>query len=137
MTAGVNDIQVEAAEPRVDHLKNVDLHDKALNSDAHEATVQEHTIGLLQAFKTYKRAAFWAISRPPRFPENRPHFGPGTPGPGWAAPVQCLTVNGADNLNTVISMSIVMEGYDLTLISSFYGQVSNATSKEMHLLISS
>jgi SP family general alpha glucoside:H+ symporter-like MFS transporter len=77
-----SDIQVESAEPGVQHFQDVDLHDKGLNNEAHEANAQEHSVGLMEGLKTYRRAAFWAI---------------------------------------IISASIIMEGYDVTLISSFYG----------------
>lgn len=55
------DLQVESASPGLNHLENVDLHDKVLNSGAQEGTAHEHSIGLVQGFKTYKRAAFWSI----------------------------------------------------------------------------
>ncbi|KAK7409340.1 hypothetical protein QQX98_008464 [Neonectria punicea] len=58
-----DDIHVEATDGGLDHLKDVDLHDKALANGALEATAQEHSIGVLQAFKTYKRAAFWSMRR--------------------------------------------------------------------------
>lgn len=57
-----DDIQVEAAVPNLERLEDVDLHDKALNVGAQEATAQEHSFGFIQGFKTYKRAAFWSIS---------------------------------------------------------------------------
>lgn len=60
-----DDIQVETASPNLEHLDDVDLHDKALNVGAQEATAQEHSIGFIQGFKTYKRAAFWSIREPP------------------------------------------------------------------------
>ncbi|KAF7562338.1 hypothetical protein G7046_g1775 [Stylonectria norvegica] len=82
---GNDDLQVESADNGLDHLKNVDLHDKALANGALEATVQEHNFGVVQAFKTYKRAAFWSI---------------------------------------LISTTVIMEGYDVGLISSFYGYPS-------------
>lgn len=34
---------------------------KALNADAAQATAAEHSLGLVQALKTYKRAAMWSI----------------------------------------------------------------------------
>ncbi|CAM1506200.1 Fc.00g058410.m01.CDS01 [Cosmosporella sp. VM-42] len=56
-----DDLRVESAGDALDHLKNVDLHDKTLNNEALQATVQEHSFGVIQGFKTYKRAAFWSI----------------------------------------------------------------------------
>jgi MFS transporter, SP family, general alpha glucoside:H+ symporter len=56
-----NDIHVESAHPDINRLENVDLHDMTLNSGAQEATAQEHSLGFIQGFKTYKRAAFWSI----------------------------------------------------------------------------
>ncbi|KAM0562954.1 hypothetical protein ACHAPJ_001797 [Fusarium lateritium] len=73
---------VESTDAGLDHLKNVDLHDKTLNNEALEATVDEHSYGVWEGFKTYKRAAFWSI---------------------------------------LISTTVIMEGYDVTLLSSFYG----------------
>ncbi|KAM0714810.1 hypothetical protein Q7P37_009274 [Cladosporium fusiforme] len=77
-----NALQVEDADQDLKHLKNVDIHDKALNVSAMEATAQEHSVGFVQGFKTYKRAAFWSF---------------------------------------LISMTVIMEGYDVTLLGSFYG----------------
>lgn len=54
-------IQVEATDNGLDHLKDVDLHDKALANQALEGATQEHNIGVWQAFKMHKRAAFWSI----------------------------------------------------------------------------
>ncbi|KAF4340871.1 alpha-glucoside transport [Fusarium beomiforme] len=73
---------IESTDAGLDHLKNVDLHDKALANEALEATADEHSYGVWQGFKTYKRAAFWSI---------------------------------------VISTTVIMEGYDVTLLGSFYG----------------
>ncbi|KAF4446995.1 putative alpha-glucoside transport protein [Fusarium austroafricanum] len=73
---------VESTDAGLDHLKNADLHDKALANEALEATADEHSYGVWQGLKTYKRAAFWSI---------------------------------------VISTTVIMEGYDVTLLSSFYG----------------
>ena len=61
-------------------LGNTDLHDKVLNEEARQATAAEHSLGFLQAIKTYKKAAFWSF---------------------------------------LISMTVIMEGYDVTLIGSF------------------
>jgi SP family general alpha glucoside:H+ symporter-like MFS transporter len=55
------DLRIEDAEQHLKHLENVDLHDKALNASAREATAQEHSIGFIQGFKTYKRAAMWSF----------------------------------------------------------------------------
>lgn len=63
-TSGANDLHVESADAGISHYQNVDIHDKALNNNALEATAQEHAIGIVQAFKTYKRAAFWSIRKP-------------------------------------------------------------------------
>ncbi|KAI8669579.1 MFS domain-containing protein [Fusarium keratoplasticum] len=78
---GAPELQIETTDNGLDHLKDVDLHDKALNTEAHQATAQEHSFGVFQALKTYKRAAFWSI---------------------------------------LISTTVIMEGYDVTLLSSFY-----------------
>jgi hypothetical protein len=55
------DLRIEDAEQHLKHLENVDLHDKALNASAREATAQEHSIGFIQGFKMYKRAAMWSF----------------------------------------------------------------------------
>ncbi|KAM0201239.1 hypothetical protein ACHAPA_002411 [Fusarium lateritium] len=73
---------VESTDAGLDHLKNVGLHDKALANEALEATADEHSYGVWQGFKTYKRAAFWSM---------------------------------------IISTTVIMEGYDVTLLGSFYG----------------
>ena len=52
---------IESTDAGLDHLKNVDLHDKALANEAFEATTDEHSYGVIQGFKTYKAAAFWSI----------------------------------------------------------------------------
>ncbi|KAM6507859.1 hypothetical protein FSOLCH5_013060 [Fusarium solani] len=82
---GAPELQIETTDNGLDHLKDVDLHDKTLNTEAHQATAQEHSFGVFQALKTYKRAAFWSI---------------------------------------LISTTVIMEGYDVTLLSSFYGYPS-------------
>ncbi|KAF4982937.1 hypothetical protein FZEAL_1507 [Fusarium zealandicum] len=84
-SAGNPDLQIQSTDNGLDHLKDVGLHDKVLNNEAHEATAQEHSLGVIQAFKTYKRAAFWSI---------------------------------------LISTTVIMEGYDVTLLGSFYGYPS-------------
>ncbi|KAM5348912.1 hypothetical protein ACJ41O_008735 [Fusarium nematophilum] len=73
--------QIESTDNGLDHLKNVDLHDKVLNNEAIEATAQEHSFGVFQALRTYKRAALWSV---------------------------------------LISTTVIMEGYDVTLLGSFY-----------------
>ncbi|KAM0299877.1 hypothetical protein HYE67_005824 [Fusarium culmorum] len=73
---------IESTDAGLDHLKNVDLHNKALANEALEATADEHSYGVWQGFKTYKAAAFWSIA---------------------------------------ISTTVIMEGYDVTLLGSFYG----------------
>jgi SP family general alpha glucoside:H+ symporter-like MFS transporter len=55
---------------------------KMLTEDAKLATVAEHSMGLWQGMKTYRKAVFWSA---------------------------------------IISSSIIMEGYDTTLIGSFFG----------------
>ena len=55
---------------------------KMLNEDAKQATATEHTLGLWQGIKTYRKAVFWSV---------------------------------------IVSASIIMEGYDTTLIGSFFG----------------
>ncbi|KFA75922.1 hypothetical protein S40288_05855 [Stachybotrys chartarum IBT 40288] len=79
---GFSDIQLETAAPNVSGLQNADIHDKTLNAGAQEATMQEHSMGFIQAIKTYRRAAMWSI---------------------------------------LISATIIMEGYDVTLVPSFFG----------------
>lgn len=56
-------LRVEATDQDLKHYENVDIHDKALNASAMEATAQEHSVGFIQGFKTYKRAAFWSFRR--------------------------------------------------------------------------
>jgi SP family general alpha glucoside:H+ symporter-like MFS transporter len=60
-TSGQEDMRIESADPGLNHLQDVSLHDKALNTAALEATVEEHSYGVWEGFKTYKRAAFWSI----------------------------------------------------------------------------
>jgi SP family general alpha glucoside:H+ symporter-like MFS transporter len=76
------DIQLENAAPGITQLKDADLHDKGLNVGAQEATAQEHSLGVWQGLKTYKRAAFWSM---------------------------------------LISATVIMEGYDVTLVPNFFG----------------
>jgi len=73
---------VERAHIEYNDLSNAGLHDKALNEEARQATATEHSLGLWQALKTYKKAAIWSI---------------------------------------LISTTVVMEGYDTTLLGSFLG----------------
>lgn len=47
-------------EANVDYA-DVGLRDKALNEDARTATAAEHSLGLWQAIKTYKKAVFWSV----------------------------------------------------------------------------
>jgi hypothetical protein len=54
-------LHIENTEQQLKHLENVDLHDKALNASAMEATAQEHSIGFIQGFKMYRRAAMWSF----------------------------------------------------------------------------
>ena len=58
--ADAADIHVETNQ-YLDHLQDVDLNDKSLNAGALEATAQEHSIGFVQGFKTYRKAAFWSF----------------------------------------------------------------------------
>ncbi|KAK1981781.1 alpha glucoside transporter [Colletotrichum cereale] len=77
-----DNIHVEKGPSHVHPFNDVALDDKGLNSEAHEGTNIEHSFGVWQGLKTYKRAAFWSI---------------------------------------LISTTVIMEGYDVTLIGSFYG----------------
>lgn len=58
-----DDIHLEHSEPDLKHLENVNLHDKALNVGAMEATAQEHSVGFIQGFKMYKKAAMWSFRK--------------------------------------------------------------------------
>ena len=49
----------------VERLKDVGLRDAALAGGALEGSAQEHSMGVLQGLKTYKRAAFWSIRTSP------------------------------------------------------------------------
>lgn len=62
-TSAGDDLRIESATPGLNHLQDVDLHDKALNTAALEATAEEHSYGVWEGFKTYKRAAFWSIGK--------------------------------------------------------------------------
>lgn len=58
---GSDRMHVEASDTGLGHLKDVGLHDATLASGALEGTAQEHSMGVFQALRTYKRAAFWSI----------------------------------------------------------------------------
>jgi SP family general alpha glucoside:H+ symporter-like MFS transporter len=60
-TEDPGDLRVEDKDQDLKHLENVNLHGKMLNASAMEATAQEHSIGFVQGFKTYKRAAMWSF----------------------------------------------------------------------------
>ena len=60
-TTGASDLWVESREQDLKRLENVDIYDKNLNAGALEATAQEHSVGFVQGFKTYKKAAFWSF----------------------------------------------------------------------------
>lgn len=49
------------AHADIARLKDADLRDEGLASGALEGATQEHSMGVFQALKTYKRAAFWSI----------------------------------------------------------------------------
>jgi MFS transporter, SP family, general alpha glucoside:H+ symporter len=53
--------EIETADSGLDRLHNVDLHDKALNSEAFAATTAEHSYGFVEGIKTYRRAAIWSV----------------------------------------------------------------------------
>ena len=44
-------------------LKDVGLHDATLAGGAFEGAAQEHSMGVWQGLKTYKRAAFWSVRK--------------------------------------------------------------------------
>lgn len=67
------DLHVENTEQHLKHFQNVDIHDKALNAGATEATAQEHSIGFIQGFKTYKSAAMWSFCELKRLLRLRNH----------------------------------------------------------------
>lgn len=62
---GGDPIHVESNGGGLDHLQNADIQDKALANQAHDATAQEHNMGVFQALKTYRRAALWSIRESP------------------------------------------------------------------------
>lgn len=104
---GNSGLHVEASDTGLEHLKDVGLRDATLASGALEGTAQEHSMGVFQALKTYKRAAFWSIRMCAAI-HDRPKY------------LFLLTLS-AHYIATVISTTVVMEGYDVTLISSFFG----------------
>jgi len=58
--AVVDTIHLEA-HGETHRLQNVGLRDAHLAIAALEGAAQEHSMGVFEAFKTYKRAAFWSI----------------------------------------------------------------------------
>lgn len=60
---GVVDAIHLEANGGLEHLKDVGLRDAALAGSAFQGAAQEHNMGVWQAFKTHKRAAFWSICR--------------------------------------------------------------------------
>lgn len=64
---GVDPIHLEAYGG-LSHLKNAGLHDASLAGGALEGAAQEHSMGVWQGLKTYKRAAFWSVCE---FPAER------------------------------------------------------------------
>lgn len=56
---------VEEGPTEYTHYNDVDLHDKGLNEQAKQGTAAEHSLGFVQAMKTYKRAAFWSARKFP------------------------------------------------------------------------
>jgi SP family general alpha glucoside:H+ symporter-like MFS transporter len=62
-TEDSGDLRVEDKDQDIKHLENVGLHDKMLNASAMEATAQEHSIGFIQGFKTYRKAAMWSFRK--------------------------------------------------------------------------
>lgn len=64
------DIRLEKGTPHISQLNDVGLDDKVLNSEAQQATDVEHSFGVWQGLKTYKRAAFWSIGELRRDPQS-------------------------------------------------------------------
>ena len=62
-TEDPSDLRVEDKDQDIKHLENVGRHDKMLNVSAMEATAQEHSIGFIQGFKTYRKAAMWSFRK--------------------------------------------------------------------------
>lgn len=60
---GFSSAQVEKGTLDYTKFNQADLHDKVLNSEAKQATANEHSLSLTQALKTYKKAAFWSIRK--------------------------------------------------------------------------
>lgn len=59
---GADPIHLEAYGG-LERLKDVGLHDATLAGGAFEGAAQEHSMGVWQALKTYKRAAFWSVGK--------------------------------------------------------------------------
>jgi SP family general alpha glucoside:H+ symporter-like MFS transporter len=59
----VGSAQVEKGTPGYTQFDQAGLHDKVLNAEARQATDNEHSLTLVQALKTYKKAAFWSIRK--------------------------------------------------------------------------
>jgi MFS transporter, SP family, general alpha glucoside:H+ symporter len=57
----VSDNQIEANPADPNRFQDASLDSKALNADAAVGNEAEHSFGVIQGFKTYKRAAFWSI----------------------------------------------------------------------------
>lgn len=76
-----NTDNIEKQQP-TEHEEMAGMSGKMLNEDARLATQTEHSLGLWQGVKTYRKAVFWSV---------------------------------------IVSSSIIMEGYDTTLIGSFFG----------------
>ena len=58
----LDSIHLEAAGG-IEHLKDVGLRDATLAGGALEGAVHQHSVGVFQALKAYKRAAFWSIRK--------------------------------------------------------------------------
>lgn len=54
-------MEIEANLPSSNRLADASLGSKALNVNAAVGNEAEHSFGVIQGFKTYKRAAFWSI----------------------------------------------------------------------------
>ncbi|KAH6657012.1 general substrate transporter [Truncatella angustata] len=79
---GPSSAQIEKGNLEYTKFNQAGLHDKVLNAEARQGTANEHSLSLVQALKTYKRAALWSV---------------------------------------LISTTVIMEGYDVTLLGSFFG----------------
>ena len=60
--------EIEAGEAEYVHYNEVALDDKGLNQQAQQGTAAEHNLGFIQAIKTYRRAALWAVRELLLFP---------------------------------------------------------------------